>query len=41
MTEHEVNAAAEAEIKRVLTHVPGLDAILCGGFLSGGIYLIQ
>jgi circadian clock protein KaiC len=43
MTEHEANAAADgdAEIKRVLTHVPGLDAILCGGFLSGGVYLIQ
>jgi circadian clock protein KaiC len=43
MTEHEVNAAADgdAEIKRVPTNVPGLDAILCGGFLSGGVYLIQ
>src|SRR5690349_24333361 len=43
MTEHEVNAAADgdAEIRRVPTHVPGLDAILCGGFLSGGVYLIQ
>ena len=42
MTEHEVNAAdGDAEIKRVPTHVPGLDAILCGGFLSGGVYLIQ
>ena len=42
MTENEANAAAEgdAEIKRVATHVPGLDAILCGGFL-GGVYLIQ
>src|SRR5437588_8735112 len=43
MTEHEVNAATDgdAEIKRVRSHVPGLDAILCGGFLSGGVYLIQ
>jgi circadian clock protein KaiC len=43
MTEHEVNAATDgdAEIKRVPSYVPGLDAILCGGFLSGGVYLIQ
>ena len=43
MTEHELNAAADAdaEIKRLPTHVAGLDAILCGGFLSGGVYLIQ
>jgi circadian clock protein KaiC len=43
MTEHEDNAAADgdAEIKRVPTYVPGLDAILCGGFLSAGVYLIQ
>ena len=43
MTEHEANAAADgdAEIKRVPSHVPGLDAILCGGFLSGGVYLIE
>ena len=43
MTEHEANAATEGddEIKRVPSHVPGLDTILCGGFLSGGVYLIQ
>ena len=43
MTEHEANAAAggDPEIKRVPSHVPGLDTILCGGFLSGGVYLIQ
>lgn len=43
MTEHEANTAVDTdgEIKRVPTHVPGLDAILCGGFLSGGVYLIQ
>src|SRR5215472_1440730 len=42
MTDREVNAAGgDPEIKRVPTHVPGLDAILCGGFLSGGVYLIQ
>jgi circadian clock protein KaiC len=43
MTEHEANAAAggDPEIKRVPSHVPGLDTVLCGGFLSGGVYLIQ
>ena len=43
MTEHEANAAAggEPEIERVPSHVPGLDTILCGGFLSGGVYLIE
>ena len=29
------------EITRVPSHVPGLDAILCGGFLQGGLYMIQ
>ena len=43
MTELELNAAGndDAEIKRVQSYVPGLDTILCGGFLSGGVYLIQ
>src|SRR6516165_9006079 len=43
MTELELNAAGndDAEIKRVPSYVPGLDTILCGGFLSGGVYLIQ
>src|SRR5215472_17708991 len=43
MTEHEANAATggDDEIKRVPSHVPGLDTILCGGFLSGGVYLIE
>jgi predicted ATP-dependent serine protease len=43
MTEREANAVTggDDEIKRVPSHVPGLDTILCGGFLSGGVYLIQ
>lgn len=28
------------EIGRVRTGVPGLDAVLCGGFLRGGLYMI-
>lgn len=28
-------------VERVRSFVPGLDAILCGGFLNGGLYLIQ
>lgn len=27
--------------KRVPTHIPGLDEMLCGGFLKGGIYLVM
>ncbi|MFL5814075.1 MAG: RAD55 family ATPase, partial [Bdellovibrionia bacterium] len=27
--------------KRVPTHIPGLDEMLCGGFLRGGIYLVM
>jgi circadian clock protein KaiC len=43
MTEHELNAASnvDAEIKRLPTHIAGLDTILCGGLLSSGVYLIQ
>jgi circadian clock protein KaiC len=40
MTEQDARDA-EAEIGRVPSHVPGLDTILSGGFLSGGLYLIQ
>jgi len=40
MTEHETNAG-ESEVERVASLVPGLDAVLCGGFLRGGLYLIQ
>ena len=28
-------------IARVPTHVPGLDTVLCGGFLRGGIYVVR
>lgn len=31
----------EDRIERVPSHVPGLDAILGGGFLQGGLYMIQ
>ena len=31
----------ESEIVRVPSHVPGLDAVLCGGFLKGGLYMVQ
>jgi circadian clock protein KaiC len=42
MTQHEANASSgEAEIERLPTLVPGLDAILHGGFLQGGLYLVQ
>ena len=33
--------AGESRIVRVPSHVPGLDAILRGGFLQGGLYMIQ
>ena len=31
----------KAGIERVIDLVPGLDALLCGGFLRGGLYIIQ
>ena len=31
----------EGILERVPSHAPGLDAILCGGFFRGGLYLIQ
>ena len=31
----------EEGIERVPSLVPGLDQILCGGFLRGGLYLVQ
>ncbi len=40
MTEGEA-ASGEDEIERVKSSVPGLDDILCGGFLRGGLYMIQ
>lgn len=43
MTQLEPNTgeAPEGEIERVPSLVPGLDAILCGGFLRGGLYIVQ
>lgn len=42
MTQDETDAdVAEMKVERVRSLVPGLDAILCGGFLLGGLYLIQ
>src|SRR3954462_9456392 len=40
MTQHETNAG-EGEVERVPSLVPGLDTVLCGGFLQGGLYMIQ
>ena len=33
--------AAGGGIARISSHVPGLDAILRGGFLQGGLYIVQ
>jgi circadian clock protein KaiC len=33
--------AGEEDIGRVQSLVPGLDQVLCGGFLNGGLYLLQ
>jgi len=41
MSQHEADATEGGEIARVPSLVPGLDAVLCGGFLQGGVYLIQ
>ena len=41
MTQHETNAGGEGELERVQSLVPGLDTVLCGGFLRGGLYMIQ
>ncbi len=42
MAQPETSAGGgESEIARVPSHVPGLDAILCGGFLQGGLYMVQ
>ena len=40
MSQPETNSDGE-EIERFPTFVPGLDTILCGGFLQGGLYMIQ
>jgi circadian clock protein KaiC len=42
MTQSETNAGEDdGEIARVPSHVRGLDAILHGGFLQGGLYMIR
>jgi len=42
MTQPEVDAGEDdGEIARVPSHVSGLDAVLCGGFLQGGLYMVQ
>lgn len=42
MMQPEANAGEDdGEIARVSSHVPGLDAILFGGFLQGGLYMVQ
>jgi circadian clock protein KaiC len=40
MPQDEVDVSEES-IERVPTLVPGLDQILCGGFLRGGLYMVQ
>jgi circadian clock protein KaiC len=44
MSQHEADAAEggdDGEIARVPSRVPGLDAVLCGGLLQGGLYMVQ
>ena len=42
MTQPETdNASEDGEIARVPSLVLGLDAVLCGGFLQGGLYMVQ
>jgi circadian clock protein KaiC len=43
MTELEPDTSGDAdnEIERVPSLVPGLDAILCGGWLRGGLYIVR
>jgi circadian clock protein KaiC len=33
--------ADDPDIIRLASGVPGLDAVLCGGFLRGGLYIVQ
>jgi circadian clock protein KaiC len=35
------DASEDGEIARVPSLVPGLDTVLCGGFLQGGLYMVQ
>ena len=41
MAQHKTEAGGEEEVERVRSFVPGLDAVLCGGFLRGGLYMVQ
>lgn len=43
MARHEADLSGheEDEVERVRSFVPGLDAVLCGGFLQGGLYMVQ
>ena len=42
MTQHEAAAGETGgEIEKVPSLVAGLDAVLCGGFLRGGLYMVQ
>jgi circadian clock protein KaiC len=44
MSQHEADATEggdAGDIARVPSLVPGLDAVLCGGFLRGGLYMVQ
>ncbi|HET8634527.1 MAG TPA: ATPase domain-containing protein [Gemmatimonadales bacterium] len=44
MSQHEADATEggdDGEIRRVPSLVPGLDAVLHGGFLQGGVYILQ
>jgi hypothetical protein len=44
MSQHEADATrggGDGEIARVPSLVPGLDAVLRGGFLQGGVYMVQ
>jgi circadian clock protein KaiC len=34
-------AKGRPRLERVATHVPGLDTVLCGGLLRGGIYVVR
>ena len=42
MTQSDIETdGSRGPIERVSSYVPGLDAVLCGGFLRGGLYMIQ
>jgi circadian clock protein KaiC len=41
MTQNDAGAGDDGEIERAPSLIPGLDIILSGGFLRGGLYMIQ